>query len=57
MGIAESELEKMAQETIDDYPRPNNPTPLEFAPLSRLFVHIHRGDVAGLWATPIGGQQ
>jgi alcohol dehydrogenase class IV len=49
VGIASSELHGMAGETVSDYPRPNNPVPLERQALAALLGQMHRGDLAGAW--------
>jgi alcohol dehydrogenase class IV len=46
-GIDRGDLEQMASECIELYPRPNNPVPLELEPLSRMYTHLWTGDVAG----------
>lgn len=48
-GITEPELGHMAAETIADYPRPNNPAPLEHQGLTTLLQHMHRGELAAAW--------
>lgn len=47
VGIAASELDLMALETVRDYPRPTNPRPLEEQPIRELLEYMHAGDVAG----------
>jgi alcohol dehydrogenase class IV len=49
VGITGSELGHMAAETVADYPRPNNPVPLENQGLTTLLQHMHRGDLAAAW--------
>jgi alcohol dehydrogenase class IV len=45
VGIGEDSLADMAAECIRDYPRPNNPVPLEQGRLETLLGCFHRGDV------------
>ena len=47
VGIAASELDLMALETVRDYPRPTNPRPLEEQAIRELLQYMHAGDVAG----------
>lgn len=46
-GIAADQAAAMASEVVRDYPRPNNPVPLEQERLTTLLDHFHRGDLAG----------
>lgn len=50
MEIADSEIAVMAAETVTDYPRPNNPIPLEAESLSGLYTHMSRGNLKDVWA-------
>ena len=45
IGLDEGALAEMAAECIRDYPRPNNPVPLEQGRLETLLGCFHRGDV------------
>lgn len=47
VGIATSELDLMALETVRDYPRPTNPRPLEEQPIREMLQYMQTGDVAG----------
>jgi hypothetical protein len=38
---------RMAEEIVRDYPRPNNPVPLETARVTTLLEHFHVGDLDG----------
>jgi alcohol dehydrogenase class IV len=49
LGIVESELNQMVEEIVADYPRPNNPVPLEAAALRELLNYMHMGDVTTPW--------
>jgi alcohol dehydrogenase class IV len=49
VGIGETELASMANEIVNDYPRPNNPVTLEPAPLYELLRCMHKGDLATSW--------
>jgi alcohol dehydrogenase class IV len=46
-GIDRRELQWMASECMELYPRPNNPVPLEPERLATMFAHLWEGDVAG----------
>ena len=47
IGIAEDEVEAMADECVDSYPRPNNPVPFDRHRLRLLYQRFHQGDVEG----------
>lgn len=49
VGIATDELSAMAAETVQDYPRPNNPVPMTESGLAGLFAHMHAGDLRSAW--------
>lgn len=46
-GIPADQTAAMAQEVVRDYPRPNNPVPLEEHRLTTLLEHFHQGDLVG----------
>lgn len=46
-GIAADQVAAMAAECVRDYPRPNNPRPLEQQRLEELLGWFHQGDLAG----------
>src|SRR5262249_34699660 len=46
VGIAESDLDEIAAEVVDRYPRPNSPVPLEQGRLRALLDCMYAGDVA-----------
>lgn len=46
-GLSKADIASMVDEVIHDYPRPNNPVPLETERLSRLLSHLSTGDLAG----------
>ena len=54
VGIGEAEIESMAGETVTDYPRPNNPVPLERDALRSLLDHMRVGDLAAAWRSDGG---
>jgi alcohol dehydrogenase class IV len=45
VGIDRSELDAMAAETVRDYPRPNNPVPLEEGRVLQLLLGMYDGDI------------
>lgn len=45
IGIDRAEVSDMAAEVVRDYPRPNNPVPLDIARLTTLLGHFHAGDL------------
>ena len=47
VGIAEDQLDEMADECVDSYPRPNNPVPFDRHRLRLLYHRFHQGDVEG----------
>ncbi len=47
VGIGEDQLAEMAAECVHDYPRPNNPVPLEQRRLTELLSYFHQGDLDG----------
>jgi alcohol dehydrogenase class IV len=47
VGIDRRELEGMASECMELYPRPNNPVPLDPERLATMFAHLWEGDAAG----------
>lgn len=47
IGIPASEVPRMAEEIVRDYPRPNNPVPLETGRVTTLLEHFHVGDLDG----------
>lgn len=55
-GISAGDLPAMATETVRDYPRPNNPVPLEEDRVRRLLDHMFDGDLAGAWTAMGAGR-
>jgi alcohol dehydrogenase class IV len=53
VGIERADLAGMAAECCASYPRPNNPVPVEPAPLERLLEQFHRGDIEGAWKSQL----
>jgi alcohol dehydrogenase class IV len=49
-GLAECPADQMASELMTEYPRPNSPVPIEAASLRSLFLNLHNGDLAAVWA-------
>lgn len=47
IGLAETELSSMAVECVRDFPRPNNPVPLQAERLERLLGFFYTGDLDG----------
>ena len=46
-GLSNADVVPMAEEVVHDYPRPNNPVPLESGRLSQLLSHFATGDLPG----------
>ncbi|MEA2495475.1 MAG: hypothetical protein QOJ29_3386 [Thermoleophilaceae bacterium] len=49
VGISEADLDAMALECVETYPRPNNPVPLNGASIARLLARFHDGDAEAAW--------
>ena len=47
IGIQEADLEPMAMECFNKYPRPTNPTPITQERLKTFYLKIYNGDVQG----------
>ena len=47
LGLSQSDATEMANECVDRYPRPNNPTPLEADRLTDLYRFFWQGDIRG----------
>ncbi|MDQ1629985.1 MAG: hypothetical protein QOI54_3729 [Actinomycetota bacterium] len=50
VGIGAEQVEEMAAECIEHYPRPNNPVALERQPLTTVIAAMHSGDLSAAWA-------
>jgi len=49
VGIDASRLGAMAQTTVDAYPRPNHPVPIDAEGVERLLVRFHAGEPLAAW--------
>jgi len=47
IGLKESDLEAMAEECLNKYPRPTNPTPITIERLRVVYEKMYHGDVQG----------
>lgn len=55
VGILAEGLLAMAAETIQDYPRPNNPAAMDHERLHQLLSAMHAGNVSAAWELDIPG--